>query len=101
MTPEDRIDQLLRIYENGGIEAVSEFSNTNPAEFFEAMVAISDDESFAELRDSMWPMFRSAMIELLTQYGFAKSDEWIRIAREQVDDESADRLEDFLRRLRN
>lgn len=105
MTPEEHIDQLMRIYETGGAEAVGEFSKTNPAEYIEAMVAFcnieSDDESPAELRDSMWATVRSEIIEQLSQGGFAKFDELIRLARGEVDDESVDRLEAFLRRLRN
>ena len=105
MTPEERVDQLRRIYENGGAEAVDEFSKTNPAEYVQALVAIcdteNDDESSAELRDSMWEMARSVIIKQLAQYGLTKSDEWIRIVREVADDESADRFEEFLRRLRN
>ena len=109
MTPEERIDQLIRIHENGGIEALAEFSNTNPAEFIEAIVAIcnyesdheSDEEWLSGFRALVSKTFLAEIDELLTQGGFARFDEMIRRAREEGEGEAADSLEAYLRRQRH
>ncbi len=39
MTPKEYVEQLQRIYEEGGDEALSKFANTNPVEYLKAVEA--------------------------------------------------------------
>ncbi len=105
MTPKERVDQLQRIYEEGGAEALDEFANTNPAEYLRAVEAIyiveGDDEGLEEFQAEVSEAIRRAVDESITQGGFVVFDKMVRIAREHGVDDTADKITSYLQRLRN
>ncbi len=105
MTPKERVEQLQRVYEEGGDEALSEFANTNPVEYIRAIEATyiveGDDEGFEEFQAEMSEACRRAVEDHLTQNGFAVFDELVRIAHGIGMDDAADNIASHLQRLRN
>ena len=109
MTPKKRAEQLKRIYEEGGAEALSKFTDrlaeTNPVEYIEAMEAVyileGDDEELEEFQAKLSRNIQQSLDDHLSKDGFAGFDEMIRLAREQGEDEAADKIEAYLKRLRH
>ena len=105
MTPKERVEQLQRVYEEGGDEALSEFANTIPVEYLKAVEACyiveGDDEGLEEFQAEMSAACRRAVEDSLTQDGFAVFDKLVRIARENGMDETADKMASYLQRLRH
>ena len=105
MTPKERVEQLERIYEEGGDEALSEFVNTNPIEFLKAIEATyiveDDDEGLEEFQAAMSEEARRAVEDHITRDGFRVFDELVRRARENGMDDTADKIASHLQRLRH
>ncbi len=105
MRPKERGEQLERIYEEGGDEALSEFANTNPIEYLDALEAIyiveGDDEGLEEFQAATSAEVRRAVEDLITRDGFVAFDGALRFARENGMDETADKIASFLQRMRH
>ena len=105
ITPKERVEQLQRIYEEGGDKALSEFANTNTVEFVRAIEAIyiveGDDEGLEEFQADWSEAIRSAVADAITQNGFVGVNEMVRICRENGMDDTADKIASYLQRLRN
>ncbi len=105
MTPKERVEQLQRIYEEGGDEALSEFADTNPVEYVRAIEAVyiveGDDEGLEEFQMAASEAFRRAVDDSITQDGFVVWHDVVRIARENGMDDTADKIASYLQRLRN
>ena len=105
MTPKERVEQLQRIYEEGGDEALSDFANTNPVEYIRAIEAFlmveGDDEGLEEFQAAVSEAFRDAVDHHITRDGFKGVDELVRIARENGMDDTADKIASHLQRLRH
>ncbi len=105
MTPKERVEQLQRIYEEGGDEALSEFADTNPVEYLRAIEAFliveGDDEGLEEFQAAMSEEARRAVEDHITQGGFVVFDKLVRIARENGMDDTADKIASHLQRLRH
>ncbi len=105
MTPKERVEQLYRIYEEGGDEALSEFANTNPIEYLDALEAVyiveGDDEGLEEFQATTSAEVRRAVEDLITRDGFVVFDELLRVARENGMDDTADKITSFLQRMRH
>lgn len=105
MTPKERVEQLQRIYEEGGDEALSEFANTNPIEYLRAIEATyiveDDDEGLEEFQAAASEACRRAVEDHITRDGFVVFDELVRIARENGMDDTADKVASYLQGLRH
>ena len=105
MTPKERIEQLQRIYEEGGDEALAEFANTNPIEYLDALEAVyiveGDDEGLEEFQAATSAEVRRAVEDLITRDGFVVFDELLRVARQNGMDDTADKITSFLQRMRH
>lgn len=105
MRPKERVEQLQRIYEEGGDEALSEFANTSPIEYLDALEAIyiveGDDEGLEEFQVATSEAIRRAVEDHLTREGFVFFDDALRIARENGMDDTADKIASFLQRIRH
>ena len=95
-TAKARAERLLRVYEDGGEEALLEFARTSPTEYIEVIEAIyiveGDDEGLEEYQAEVSAMSRDAVDDILTKDGFAIFDDLVRWARENGEDDKADRL---------
>ena len=101
MTPKERVEQLERIYEEGGDEALSEFVNTNPIEFLKAIEATyiveDDDEGLEEFQAAWSEAVRRAVDDHITRGGFVVIEKLVRIARENGMDDTADKIAAVIR----
>ncbi len=99
MTPEERIDQLLRIYlEDGYIafsEALSEFAESNPGECVETVAAFCNLEGNEKFRATVVATFQHVFEKILTNDGFAGLERLVRIARKNGMDDEADKIESY------
>ena len=104
-TAKARVERLLRVYEDGGEEALLEFARTSPTEYIEAIEATyiveGDDEGLEEYQAEVSALSRKVVDDILTKDGFAIFDDLVRWARENGEDDKADRLESHLKRLRH
>ncbi len=105
MTPKERVEQLLRIFEEGGDEALSEFADTKPVEYVRAIEAVyiveGDDEGLEEFQAAWSEAVRRAVDDHITRGGFVVIEKLVRIARENGMDDTADKIASYLRRLRH
>ena len=104
-TAKARVERLLRVYEDGGEEALLEFARTSPTEYIEAIEAIyiveGDDEGLEEYQAEVSAICRDVVERLITQDGFTVFDEMVRLARENGMDDRTDEMEAQLKRMRN
>ena len=104
MKPKDLVEKLKEIYEAGGDEALNDYAQSNPVEYLQAIEAIyideGDDEGLEEFRAAFSRELRDVVDEHLTKDGFAAFDEMLRLARDNDQTETADRIEAYLNRLR-
>ena len=105
MTPKERVEQLQRIYEEGGDEALSKFANTSLIEYLRAIEATyiveGDDEGFEEFQAATSEAVRRAVEDHITRDGFVVFDKLVRLARESGMDDTADKIASHLQRLRH
>ena len=105
MTPKERAEQLVRLFEEGGEQALHEFATTKPIECLKAVESIyiidEDFDGLDEFQAEVSEACRHGVEEQLTEDGFARFDEIVRLAREIGDDEAADKIESYLEWLRH
>lgn len=101
----EHVEKLQRLYEEGGEEAIAEFAESNPAEYFHAIEALyvveEDFDGLEDFQASVSEACRNAMDEHLSKEGFSAFDEIIRLARKEGRYESVEKLERYLKRLRH
>jgi hypothetical protein len=99
-TPEDALERLGREYKLGGDAALDAFANAEPIMYIAAIEqSYREDGDFEGLEDYQRVVsehFQKAVLKSIGRDGFKSWHRIVELARENGDDETADRIENFI-----
>ncbi len=79
MTPKERVEQLERIFKEGGEQALNEFMTTNPVEYLKALEAgrmdkgvDSDHPPHWTQRPMAWVLVGTLIVSIIGLFGLVK-----------------------------